>query len=127
MARKEQTQEEASTEDSKTPATPSTQSGDVVEEIVTDTVDEVEGVNLYTINDTSVTRDDIVNNLENEEFIESVRSGETDVTITDDLNLSEVFSKAVEFPSENKLKSTINKMSEDYKKVLKAQMGVDAE
>ena len=43
--KKEQTQEEASTEDSKTPATPSTQSGDVVEEIVTDTVDEVEGTN----------------------------------------------------------------------------------
>ena len=82
-------------------------------EDLTETVDEIEGTNLYTVNDTPVTRDDIINNLENEEFIESVRSGETNVTITDDLNLSEVFNKAVEFPSENKLNSTIDKISEE--------------
>jgi len=93
--------EEIITEDLQTPAEPSIESGEVVEERVTETVDEAEGVNLYTVNDTPVTKEDIVKNIENPEFIQKIQSGELNVKITDDPILQEALKERVDLSADN--------------------------
>ena len=74
VKKKDQPQEEVITEDSSTVAEPLQESG---------------GETNYLVNDTAVTKDDIKGNLDNEEFIQKVRSGEFNIEVKNDPQLQQ--------------------------------------
>jgi hypothetical protein len=103
--RETQPQAEVSTDASETPATPSYESG--------------EGTELCQVNDSSVTRDDLLKAIDSDDFIESIRNGETKVSITDDRELENILKAKIQPPAEKKKEETIKRVSEDDPSVAK--------
>jgi len=104
-----QPQEEVSTSASQTPAQPSGESGAEAKQLPT-----LEGgVEPYKVNDTAVTKGDLVDALKDEDFVQGVRNGEVSLQITDDLQMEDYVNNIIAPPADKKIEDTTKKIAEN--------------
>jgi hypothetical protein len=79
---------------------------------------EVKNTPSYTINGEQVSKDVLSEKINNADWLEDVRLGNTNVSITDDDELTSSFQSAIETPANKKIKSVSEKIAENDDSIL---------